>query len=187
MAWCSMSRQSFSIAVEDSVEGRNEGSSGRCRLHFVSRDQKSTVRSHLRLSAVTAPCDHPDAGGLSAICPLPSIPCFRFQRSAEASSPYFQEGAPQFWRCDGPCTTSLRTYHELHFCWICNDTCFCEECLKLLKENKLPYRHCSVGHDWVQTYPIPEGTNDLAASIREGYVEIHQEWLSKLQEQWTRS
>jgi hypothetical protein len=91
-----------------------------------------------------------------------------------------------FWSCDGPCTTASRSYRELHFCRICNDTCFCEECFKLVKENKLPYRHCSAEHEWVQAFPVPKGTKDLAATIREGYVELHQEWLIKLREQWTK-
>src|ERR1700743_510367 len=45
--------------------------------------------------------------------------------------------------CDGDCTTVKQDYRELHFCQICYDTCFCENCIKLVKEKKLPFRHCS--------------------------------------------
>jgi hypothetical protein len=91
-----------------------------------------------------------------------------------------------FWSCDGPCTTSTYKYRELHFCRICNNTCFCEECILLLKGNKLPYRYCNPDHEWIQGLPAPKEMNDLAAaSIRDGYVELHQEWLAKLREQWS--
>jgi tetratricopeptide (TPR) repeat protein len=103
-----------------------------------------------------------------------------------------------FWICDGPCTTPHHTYRELHFCIICNDTCFCEKCILLVKGSRsssgddqsepkrLPYRKCSPDHTFVQAYPIRElGNKNLAATIRDGYVELNTEWLMSLKAQWT--
>ena len=91
------------------------------------------------------------------------------------------------WTCDGPCRSSPNSYREIHFCRICNDTCFCQDCIVLAKEGKMPYRGCSPEHDWIQGYPLPEEVKALsAASVHDGFVELHQEWLSKLREQWAK-
>ena len=108
----------------------------------------------------------------------------------------------KFWTCSGPCTTAGRSYQELYFCQICMETCFCEKCIVLVKGGasgtnsgagdpsqsnaRLPYRHCGPDHTFVQAYPIPDlGKKDMAATIREGYVELHQEWLDTLKAEWT--
>ncbi|KAH0566498.1 hypothetical protein GP486_000116 [Trichoglossum hirsutum] len=96
-----------------------------------------------------------------------------------------------WWTCDGPCNT-LRTkykgdvYKELHFCEECYDTCFCEDCVKLVKENKLPFRKCSSNHTFLQVFPIPEEARDVAARF-EGVntVVVQKEWLDGVRRDWS--
>jgi hypothetical protein len=106
--------------------------------------------------------------------------------------------------CDGPCSTLNLKYQEMHFCLICYDTSFCEKCILLVRPDnfgdnsnsaehpnpvsgsRLPYWQCSPNHSWVQGYPLPviPGKTDIAATVKDGYVEVRQGWLTRLREQW---
>ena len=51
----------------------------------------------------------------------------------------------------------------------------------------MKYKVCSPKHKWVQIYPLPEGMTEFGiASIRDGYVELNKDWLTKLEAEWTK-
>lgn len=120
-----------------------------------------------------------------------------FQRLSDAAEPKPEEVvsslprlssfADTMWGCDGPCTTAEEDLSELHFCRICNDVCFCEACIHLINENKLPFRRCDPSHERIQIYPVPKDAGELpAATIRDGYVTPRQDWLEGLRQQWSK-
>lgn len=94
------------------------------------------------------------------------------------------------YECDGPCTSpnfcSKETYNEMHFCLECRDTAFCEDCLVIVKQGKLPYRTCNPDHEFVQFLPVSEGAKDVAAKFVDGKtMEVNRDWLDALRKEWS--
>ena len=93
-------------------------------------------------------------------------------------------GFGYMWSCDGPCQKVATAYRELHFCRICNDVCFCEECVDLIKTDMLPDRKCAVDHAWVKVFPMVEEATRITDAILEMRFEAQQEWLGGLRRVW---
>lgn len=89
-----------------------------------------------------------------------------------------------YWRCDGECTRQVEDWQELHFCEVCTDyTCFCDECIKLVKTETLAFRKCA-GHTFFQGYPLSKETQDVATIRTEGKILPRKEWLEALRKEW---
>ncbi len=89
------------------------------------------------------------------------------------------------WRCDGGCERRVEDWQELHFCEICTEyTCFCDECIKLVKLGTLPFRKCDPGHTFYQGYPLSKEMQDVATIRTEGKILPRTEWLEALRKEW---
>ena len=89
------------------------------------------------------------------------------------------------WSCDGQCSRQVEDWQEVHFCEICTEyTCFCEECVKLVKNGTLPFRKCDGSHTFYKGYPLSEDMRDVATVRTEGKVLPRTEWLEALRKEW---
>lgn len=89
------------------------------------------------------------------------------------------------WVCDGDCKRRVEDWQELHFCEICSGyTCFCDECIKLVKSGTLPFRKCDASHTFYQAYPISQEMQDVATVMAEGKILPRKEWLEALRKEW---
>ena len=90
------------------------------------------------------------------------------------------------WNCDGDCRARKTQYKELHFCEDCWDTCFCENCIVLVREGRLPFRKCSPKHSFVKMYPVSEQMRDVAATFTEPdlKLEVRRDWLDEMRKRW---
>ena len=90
------------------------------------------------------------------------------------------------WTCDGECRTPKSQFKELHFCEECYDTGFCENCIVLVKEGRLPFRRCSAAHSFVRMYPAPPEARDVAARFvgPEMRLEVQKDWLASMRRKW---
>ena len=88
------------------------------------------------------------------------------------------------WYCDGECNRSVEDWEELHFCEICIETCFCDECIKLVKNRSLPFRVCDADHTFFQVYPPREEMQDVAMVRTEGGIVPRAEWVEALRKEW---
>lgn len=89
------------------------------------------------------------------------------------------------WRCDGRCNRRVEDWQELHFCEICTEgTCFCDECIKLVKKGTLPFRRCDADHTFYQGYPVTKEMQDVATIRTDGKILPRTEWLEALRKEW---
>ena len=89
------------------------------------------------------------------------------------------------WGCDGDCKRRVEDWQELHFCEICSEyTCFCDECIKLVKTGTLPFRKCDASHTFYQAYPLSQEMQDVATVMIEGKILPRKEWLEALRKEW---
>jgi len=86
--------------------------------------------------------------------------------------------------CDGPCGRPSRTYKELHFCQYCDDICFCESCVKLLQEDKIPFRVCGSEHPLTRVFPFTPEAKDMVDSLVSRDFEPQAKWLQELGRIW---
>ena len=104
--------------------------------------------------------------------------------SAEMTTQIQQPDDDFSWSCDGRCCRRVEDWQELHFCEICIDTCFCDECIKLVKTGTLPFRKCDAGHTFYQGYPLSEEMRDVATVRTESKIVPRTEWLEALRKEW---
>ncbi|KAM6485833.1 hypothetical protein HDV62DRAFT_403210 [Trichoderma sp. SZMC 28011] len=100
--------------------------------------------------------------------------------------------------CDGTCGDKPIDFNNgLNICKYCWDVGFCDECLPLLKANKLKKIVCNPGHEWLA---IPRWNPRGNAAVRDGIVQIGgelvdgvrvggetvtvKEWLASLRKEW---
>lgn len=89
------------------------------------------------------------------------------------------------WGCDGNCRRRVEDWQEVHFCEICTQyTCFCDECVKLVKAGTLPFRKCDSSHTFYQGYPLSKEMQDIATVRTEGQILPRTEWLEALRKEW---
>ena len=88
------------------------------------------------------------------------------------------------WTCDGPCESAQTTYTELYFCRICDDVCFCKKCIELVRDDKMPFRHCASDHPHVRVFPMIDEAKRLGNALIEGNFEVQYEWLEELKTVW---
>jgi hypothetical protein len=67
---------------------------------------------------------------------------------------------------------------------VCAGTDLCGPCLELFKDKGFSKRVCNVKHEYFKTFPLPEGSEDLAVRIVDGRVEPREEWLKELREKY---
>ncbi len=105
--------------------------------------------------------------------------------SAEMTTQIKQSDDYFVWSCDGRCRRRDEDYQELHFCEICTDsTCFCDECVKMVKAGTLPFRKCDASHTFYQGYPASKELQDVATIRTDGKVLPRVEWLEALRKEW---
>lgn len=88
------------------------------------------------------------------------------------------------WTCDGPCESSQISYAELYFCRVCDDVCFCEKCIELVRDDKMPFRCCASHHPHVRVFPMIDEAKRLTNALIERNFEVQQEWLEELKTAW---
>ena len=105
--------------------------------------------------------------------------------SAEMTAQIKQSDDYFIWSCDGRCRRRDEDYQELHFCEICTySTCFCDECVKMVKAGTLPFRQCDASHTFYQGYPASKELQDVATIRTDGKVLPRVEWLEALRKEW---
>ena len=105
--------------------------------------------------------------------------------SAEMTIQIKQSDEDFTWGCDGDCKRRVEDWQELHFCEICSEyTCFCDECIKLVKSGTLPIRKCDASHTFYQAYPLSQEMQDVATVMTEGKILPRKEWLEALRKEW---
>ena len=120
--------------------------------------------------ATTTTRDHEEIDSSAMELPKPDVPKYA--------------GFECMWSCDGPCETPKTEYRELHFCRVCNDICFCEECIALVKGDKMPYRCCYSDHSHVQMFLVSEDARRITDALIERRFAVQQEWLDGLRKEW---
>lgn len=105
----------------------------------------------------------------------------------ETSSNFRYTGFELVWSCDGPCKKEMQDYKALHFCRFCVYVCFCEECIELVRADKIPYRCCSSGHQHVKVFPMTDDARRVTEALVERRFEEQQEWLDRLRAAWIDS
>lgn len=93
-------------------------------------------------------------------------------------------GFELLWTCDGPCMSSRQSYTELYFCRICNDVCFCDKCLELVRTNRMPFRRCASDHPHTRMFPVTEEAKRMTDALIDGRFEVQREWLDGLKKIW---
>lgn len=86
--------------------------------------------------------------------------------------------------CAGQCGRKTKTWAAYYRCEYCYDTGFCDECAKLVKASKLPFRVCDSSHPFLQVYPIDLDMARAGASVDNGLVVPRAEWLDMLRKEW---
>lgn len=86
--------------------------------------------------------------------------------------------------CAGKCGRKTKTWATYYRCEYCYDTGFCDECVKLVKASKLPFRVCESSHPFLQVYPIDLDMAREGASVDNGLVVPRVEWLDMLRKEW---
>ena len=90
------------------------------------------------------------------------------------------------WVCNGPCTTQRSKPDGLHACRACLDLDFCDECVELVKNDKLPFMLCNPEHEF---FLVPTATKRLPKGmvLYDGQeIEIGK-WLKALMQRWDLS
>lgn len=89
-----------------------------------------------------------------------------------------------FWSCDGPCKSAQQSYAEIYFCRVCNDVCFCEKCIQLVRNDEMPFRRCAKDHPFVRAFPMNEEARGVTDALIERRFEVQQAWLEGLRKVW---
>lgn len=90
----------------------------------------------------------------------------------------------QLWICDGPCDKSTVVYDEFHLCRSCYAAAFCQDCIKLIENDTMPYRTCTKDHEIVRMLPITDDARKMTDALIEKRFEVQQEWLDGLRKEW---
>ena len=104
-------------------------------------------------------------------------------KSTVSTNPKYA-GFGYFWSCDGPCKSPQQSYAEIYFCRICNDVCFCEKCIQLVRNDEMPFRRCAKDHPFVRVFPMVEKARRVTDALVERRFEVQQAWLDGLRKVW---
>ncbi|KAI4250074.1 MAG: hypothetical protein L6R40_000246 [Gallowayella cf. fulva] len=88
------------------------------------------------------------------------------------------------WSCDGECRRKAEDWQGFYICDVCYEVSFCDECLDLVKGDKLGFRMCNPSHSFWQVYPFDAKLLDVATEKVNGKVVPRATWLEKLREEW---
>ena len=90
--------------------------------------------------------------------------------------------------CDGVCshTKTFRASDNYWFCRFCYDAGFCDDCLELIKEDKLPFNICGPDHEWLRIpLKVRHVPDDKMFVSGEGHEVIDiEEWKRDLRKAW---
>ncbi|OQN99698.1 hypothetical protein B0A48_14468 [Cryoendolithus antarcticus] len=78
-------------------------------------------------------------------------------------------------------------YKELHFCRMCNDVCFCEDCIEQLRKGELDFATdstCSSDHKHVMVFPVTQEARALTDALLQKRFEVQEQWLHQLWKTW---
>ena len=104
-------------------------------------------------------------------------------KSTVSTNPKYA-GFGYFWSCDGPCQSPQQSYAEIYFCRVCNDVCFCEKCIQLVRNDEMPFRRCAKDHPFVRAFPMIEEARRVTDALVERRFEVQQAWLEGLRKVW---
>lgn len=98
--------------------------------------------------------------------------------------------------CDGPCGKWFTYNDRFWFCTVCNETCFCDDCLAQVQTGTLHTRVCAADHEWLC---VPSFLAELKATgldrvraggvvkdgrrVGGGVVSV-EEWLDTVKRRW---
>lgn len=91
------------------------------------------------------------------------------------------------WSCDGVCSRaqSLKRTDTFWLCRYCYDVGFCQDCLALVREDRLPTYQCSSRHEWLRVQPtdntIPMGK--VYVGQGDELVDL-EDWKKELKRTW---
>lgn len=104
-------------------------------------------------------------------------------KSTVSTNPKYA-GFDYMWSCDGPCNSAQQSYAEIYFCRVCNDVCFCEKCIQLVRNDEMPFRRCAKDHPFVRAFPMIEEARRVTDALVERRFEVQQAWLEGLRKVW---
>lgn len=85
--------------------------------------------------------------------------------------------------CDGSCQRQFPNFDNISMCRYCFNIGFCDDCLTLLKEARMPLDVCSPKHDFLR---IPHATHDKEENVIvvNGKPMPLENWKAKLKAEW---
>lgn len=87
--------------------------------------------------------------------------------------------------CDGACNRHFPNSDNLYLCRYCFDIGFCEDCMKLLKDDKMRLDICSPQHEWLYIPPRPPMIrSEKSKIILDGVLIDIEDWKNNLRKEW---
>lgn len=88
------------------------------------------------------------------------------------------------WRCDGNCKRKEEAWTAFYLCEFCWDIAFCDQCVELVRTDRLPFRTCSSSHSFYQIWPSAQKMTDMNTVFVDGKTLSRTEWLTNLRKEW---
>ncbi len=152
--------------------------------------EDTITASTARLTTLSPPAEDPSEGFIAT---TPSIEAGTLSYGIPDNRPTEEElhkliddaKELNYYICDGECKREFHDWTTIYFCEICLDTNFCEQCIDLLKTNRLPFRACSSDHTFFQGDPTADKLDDVTTVKVDGNYMPLTEWLDMLRTKWT--
>ena len=155
----------------------------------------ATERSAKEGTAEVQEFDQPNGGqgenDASRLDPIPDIsqssskdkddPTDDTGDSEDDNSDEFQPES--YWTCDGTCEGTFAVFEGLNMCRFCLDSIFCDDCLKILRNEGFPFRVCHPKHEFMKVPKFDQTVPAGSVMVGEKTVSI-EEWISKLKQDW---
>lgn len=87
--------------------------------------------------------------------------------------------------CDGICNRRFPIADNIYICRYCFNVGFCEDCMKLLKNDQIRLNICSPQHEWLYVPPRPPMIScDKSKIIIDGNLVDIEDWKNSLRQTW---
>lgn len=88
------------------------------------------------------------------------------------------------WGCDGICKSKEEAWTAFYICEFCWQIGFCDQCVELVRTDRLPFRICSSSHPFYQIWPNAQKMTDMNTVVVDGKTLPRTEWLANLRKEW---
>lgn len=86
----------------------------------------------------------------------------------------------------------MTSWKELYICEICLESiCFCEQCIGLVKNDKLPFKICNKDHVFYKAFPVADGLGTTSdGKIRVGAGQEPEDldtFVARVRREWDKA